>query len=112
MNAISLAAMIAAGILRLRLVGRYEARNAFLIVGAGYLNVVIAVGLALPAIGRGARAIPGRRAVAIQNCVDGGSTDHVGDPGSSLRRLDRVGRDGNLDEVTSQKKGVLTRQFG
>lgn len=50
MIAISLAAMIAAGILRLRLVGRYGAWNAFLIAGAGYLIVVIGVGLALPAI--------------------------------------------------------------
>ncbi len=50
MIAISLAAMIAAGMLRLRLVGRYGAWNAFLIAGAGYLVVVIAVGLALPSV--------------------------------------------------------------
>ena len=50
MIAISVAAMIAAGMLRLRLVARYGAWNAFLIAGAAYLIVVIAVGLALPAI--------------------------------------------------------------
>jgi hypothetical protein len=50
MIAISLAAMIAAGMLRLRLVARYGAWNAFLIAGAAYLIVVIAVGLALPVI--------------------------------------------------------------
>src|SRR5215472_4354835 len=50
MIAISLAAMIAAGMLRLRLLGRYGAWNAFLIAGAAYLIVVVAVGLVLPAI--------------------------------------------------------------
>jgi predicted cobalt transporter CbtA len=50
MIAISLAAMIAAGMLRLRLLGRYGAWNAFLIAGAAYLIVAIVVGLALPAV--------------------------------------------------------------
>ena len=50
MIAISLAAMIAAGMLRLRLVARWGACNAALIAGAPYLIVVIAVALALPAI--------------------------------------------------------------
>src|SRR5271163_1865032 len=50
MIAISLAAMIAAGMLRLRLLGRFGAWNAFLIAGAGYLIVMVAIGLALPAI--------------------------------------------------------------
>jgi predicted cobalt transporter CbtA len=50
MIAISLAAMIAAGMLRLRLLPRYGAWNAFLIAGGAYLIVVVAVGLALPAI--------------------------------------------------------------
>jgi predicted cobalt transporter CbtA len=50
MIAISLAAMIAAGMLRLRLLGRYGAWNAFLVAAAAYLVVVIAAGLALPAI--------------------------------------------------------------
>ena len=50
MIAISLAAMIAAGMLRLRLLPRCGAWNAFLISGAAYLIVVIAVGLALPPI--------------------------------------------------------------
>jgi predicted cobalt transporter CbtA len=50
MIAISLAAMIAAGMLRLRLRPRHGAWNALLISGAAYLLVVIAVGLALPAI--------------------------------------------------------------
>ncbi len=50
MIAVSLAAMIAAGMLRLRLLPRYGAWNAFLMAAAGYLIVVIAVGLALPPI--------------------------------------------------------------
>jgi hypothetical protein len=50
MIAISLAAMIAAGMLRLRLLPRYGAWNAFLIAAGAYLIVVIAVGLALPPI--------------------------------------------------------------
>jgi len=50
MIAISLAAMIGAGMLRLRLLDRYGAWNAFLIAAAGYLIVVIAVGVALPAV--------------------------------------------------------------
>lgn len=50
MIAISLAAIIAAGMLRLRLVARWGAWNAALIAGAAYLIVVVAVGLALPAI--------------------------------------------------------------
>jgi len=48
MIAISLAAMIAAGMLRLRLLARYGAWNAFLIVAGAYLIVVIVVGLILP----------------------------------------------------------------
>jgi predicted cobalt transporter CbtA len=50
MIAISLAAMIAAGMLRLRLLPRYGEWNAALIAGAAYLILVIAVGLALPPI--------------------------------------------------------------
>jgi predicted cobalt transporter CbtA len=50
MIAISLAAMIAAGMLRLRLFPRHGAWNALLIAGGAYLIVVIAVGLALPPI--------------------------------------------------------------
>lgn len=50
MIAISLAAMIAAGMLRLRLLPRHGAWNALLISGAAYLIVVIAAGLALPAV--------------------------------------------------------------
>lgn len=50
MIAISLAAMIAAGMLRLRLLARFGAWNAFLIAAAAYLVVVVAAGLALPAI--------------------------------------------------------------
>jgi Probable cobalt transporter subunit (CbtA) len=50
MIAISLAAMIAAGMLRLRLVARYGGWNAALIAGAAYLIVVVAAGLALPTI--------------------------------------------------------------
>src|SRR6516164_3635032 len=50
MIAISLAAMIAAGMLRLRLLPRYGAWNAFLIAATAYLLVVIVVGLALPAV--------------------------------------------------------------
>jgi hypothetical protein len=50
MIAISLAAMIAAGMLRLRLLPRYGEWNASLIAGAAYLITVIAAGLALPSI--------------------------------------------------------------
>ena len=50
MIAISLAAMIAAGMLRLRLLPRYGEWNAALIAGAAYLIIVIGVGLALPPI--------------------------------------------------------------
>jgi predicted cobalt transporter CbtA len=50
MIAISLAAMIAAGMLRRRLLPRYGAWNAFLIAGGAYVIVVIVVGLALPPI--------------------------------------------------------------
>jgi hypothetical protein len=50
MIAISLATMIAAGMLRLRLLARYGAWNAFLIAAAAYLLVVIVVGLALPPV--------------------------------------------------------------
>ena len=50
MIAISLAAMIAAGMLRLRLLPRHGAWNALLISGAAYLIIVIAAGLTLPAI--------------------------------------------------------------
>ncbi len=50
MIAISLAAMIAAGMLRLRFLPRYGAWNAFLIAAGAYLIIVIGVGLALPPI--------------------------------------------------------------
>ena len=48
--AISLAAAIAAGILRARLERRYGAWNAVLIAGAAYVAVMLAVGLALPSV--------------------------------------------------------------
>jgi predicted cobalt transporter CbtA len=50
MIAISLAAMIAAWMLRNRLVSRYGGWNAALMAGAAYLIVVIAVALALPEV--------------------------------------------------------------
>lgn len=50
MIAISLAAMIAAGMLRLRLLARHGPWNAFLIAAGAYLVVVVVVGLALPPI--------------------------------------------------------------
>ncbi|MGH7059635.1 MAG: CbtA family protein [Stellaceae bacterium] len=50
MIAISLAAMIAAGMLRLRLLARFGAWNAFLIAAAAYLVLVVAAGLALPEV--------------------------------------------------------------
>jgi hypothetical protein len=50
MIAISLAAMIVAGMLRLRLLARYGAWNAALIASAAYLIVMTAVGLALPTV--------------------------------------------------------------
>jgi predicted cobalt transporter CbtA len=50
MIAISLAAMIAAGMLRLRLLDRHNPWNAFLIAAAAYLIVVIVVGLVVPPV--------------------------------------------------------------
>lgn len=50
MIAISLAAMIAAGMLRLRLLARHGAWNAFLIAAGAYLIVVVVVALVLPPI--------------------------------------------------------------
>src|SRR5215472_16103154 len=50
MIAISLAAMIAAGMLRLRLLARHGAWNASLIAAGGYLIIVIVVSLALPPV--------------------------------------------------------------
>jgi hypothetical protein len=50
MIAISLAAMIAAGMLRLRLLARHGPWNAFLMAAGAYLVVVIVVGLALPPV--------------------------------------------------------------
>jgi predicted cobalt transporter CbtA len=50
MIAISLAAMIGAGMLRLRLLPRYGEWSAVLIAGAAYLIIVIAASLALPPI--------------------------------------------------------------
>jgi predicted cobalt transporter CbtA len=50
MIAISLAAMIVAGMQRLRLLARYGAWNAALIASAAYLIVMTAVGLALPTV--------------------------------------------------------------
>jgi predicted cobalt transporter CbtA len=56
MIAISLAAMIAAGMLRLRLLPRYGEWNSALIAGAAYLIIAIGVGLALPPINE----VPGK----------------------------------------------------
>jgi Probable cobalt transporter subunit (CbtA) len=50
MIAISLAVMIAAGMLRLRLLAHHGPWNAFLIAAGAYLTVVVVVGLALPAV--------------------------------------------------------------
>ena len=50
MIAISLAAMIAAGMLRLRLLARHGPWNAFVISGAAYLIVAAVVGSALPPV--------------------------------------------------------------
>jgi hypothetical protein len=50
MIATSLAAMIAAGMLRLRLLARHGPWNAFLIAAGAYLIVVVVVGLALPLV--------------------------------------------------------------
>ncbi|MGH7029409.1 MAG: CbtA family protein, partial [Stellaceae bacterium] len=58
MIAISLAAMIAAGMLRLRLLARFGAWNAALIAAAAYLIVVVAAGLALPAVNEVPRQFP------------------------------------------------------
>jgi hypothetical protein len=50
MIAISLAAMIAAGMLRLRLLARHGPWNAFLIAAGAYVIVVIVVGLSFPPV--------------------------------------------------------------
>lgn len=50
MIAISLAAMIAAGMLRLRLLAHHNPWNAFLIAAGAYLIVVVVVGFALPPV--------------------------------------------------------------
>ena len=50
MIAISLAAMIAAGMLRLRLLARHGPWNAFLIAAGAYLILVVVVGLSLPPV--------------------------------------------------------------
>jgi predicted cobalt transporter CbtA len=50
MIAISLAAMIAAGMLRLRLLARHGPWNAFLLAAAAYLIVVVVGGLSLPRV--------------------------------------------------------------
>jgi len=50
MIAISLAAMIAAGMMRLRLLPRHGPWNAFLLAAGAYLVVVVVVGLALPPV--------------------------------------------------------------
>jgi hypothetical protein len=58
MIALSLAAMIAAGMLRLRLLVRLGAWNAALIAVAGYLIVVVAAALALPSVNEVPRQFP------------------------------------------------------
>jgi predicted cobalt transporter CbtA len=58
MIAISLAAMIAAWMLRNRLLSRYGGWNAALIAGAAYLIVVVAVALALPSVNEVPDAFP------------------------------------------------------
>jgi hypothetical protein len=50
MITISLAAMIATRMLRLRLLARFGPWNAFLIAGGAYLLIVVVVGLALPPV--------------------------------------------------------------
>jgi hypothetical protein len=50
MIALSLGAMITAGMLRLRLLARHGPWNAFLIAAGAYLFVVVAVALALPPV--------------------------------------------------------------
>lgn len=58
MMAVSLAAMIAAGMLRLRLLARCGAWSAALLAAAFYLIVVIAAGLALPSVDEVPRQFP------------------------------------------------------
>ncbi len=55
---LSLAAMIAAGMLRLRLNGRFGAWNAALIAAASYLVVMVGVSLALPGVNEVPEAFP------------------------------------------------------
>jgi hypothetical protein len=63
MIAISLAAMIAAWMLRNRLLSRYGGWNAALIAGAAYLIVVVAVALALPSVNEVPDAFPGAQLI-------------------------------------------------
>ena len=107
MMAISLAAMIASVVLRRRLLARCGAWNASLIAGAAYLIVMIAVGLRLPAINEVPEAIPGRRALAVQNCVVGGAADHVGGHRCALRRADRA-RASALSAAESRYPGTCS----
>lgn len=58
MIAISLAAMIAAGMLRIRLIARCGAWNAALIAAAAYLILMVAAGLLLPSVNEVPRQFP------------------------------------------------------
>jgi len=58
MIAISLAAMIGAGMVRARLQARHGAWNAFVIAAAAYLTVVVIAALALPAVSEVPQAFP------------------------------------------------------
>ena len=88
MIAISLAAMIAAGMLRLRLLPRYRERNAALIAGAAYLIIAIGVGLALPPINEVPEQFPAVVLWQFRIASLGRATDHVGEHRFRLRRTD------------------------
>ena len=88
MIALSLAAVIAAWMLRNRLLSHFGGWNAAIIAVAAYLIVVIAAALALPGVNEVARGISGRRPVAVQDGLPRSASDHVVDDRARLRRAD------------------------
>jgi broad specificity phosphatase PhoE len=90
MIAFSLAAMIAAWMLRNRLVRRFGPWNAALIAAGAYLVVVVVVSLALPAVNEVPEGFPADRAVAVPNRVVRRASHHVGDDRSGFWRSDRA----------------------
>ena len=88
MVAISLAAMIAAWMLRNRLVSQLGGWNAAIIAVAAYLVVVCRGGAGAAERQRSPRGIPCGRVVAVQNGVPWSASDHVDDDRARVRRAD------------------------